>query len=109
MDQFVSSVHGEPHDIGDVNGDGYDDIFHGGYGSGLGFRIIKGRNMNLTGVGDFPIADSPQGFKSSHSLVPEYHSARRSMSKSCIPSSKMGSGENRLFIARAFQLLLLPG
>lgn len=60
MDQFVSSVHGEPHDIGDVNGDGYDDIFHGGYGYGLGFRIIKGRNMNLTGMGDFPIADSPQ-------------------------------------------------
>lgn len=60
MDQFVSSVHGEPHDIGDVNGDGYDDIFHGGYGSGLGFRIVKGRSMNLTGIAASPIADSPQ-------------------------------------------------
>jgi hypothetical protein len=60
MDQFWDSVHGEPHDIGDVNGDGYDDIFHGGYGSGLGFRIIKGRNMNLTAVEEIPVAYSPE-------------------------------------------------
>ncbi len=50
MDQEVSRVHGKPCDIGDVNGDGYDDIFHEGYGGGSRFMIYLGRSMNPTSV-----------------------------------------------------------
>ena len=50
MDQEVSRVSGKPVDIGDVNGDGYDDILHGAYGGGGRFRIFLGRNMNPTSV-----------------------------------------------------------
>ncbi|GEM_PF-5973125 len=51
LNQWLMQIEGQPHDIGDVNGDGYDDILLGGFSS---FRIILGRKMSTTDVEEVP-------------------------------------------------------
>ncbi len=52
LSQFQMQTEGLPYDIGDVNGDGFDDIFNCGYD---GFRITLGMPMPLTSVVDVPL------------------------------------------------------